>query len=64
MTKNNDSNKVISGIRWSIIKIISVQIINFLTIVILARALSPSDFGIVALANLCINFLTLISVQN
>jgi O-antigen/teichoic acid export membrane protein len=58
-----NSTKVLSGVKWSIIKIILVQVINFGAIAILSRQLDPSDFGIVALANVALKFFNTISAN-
>ena len=42
-------NKTISGVKWSAIERIALQGIQFLIGIVLARLLSPSDFGIVGM---------------
>lgn len=59
----NNSTKVLSGLKWSVIKIVLVQVINFGAIAILSRQLNPSDFGIVALANVALKFFNTISAN-
>ncbi len=60
MTKNL---KILTsiGILWNGISQFSIQIFQFITIIILARLLTPEDFGIIGLATL---FTGLISVIN
>ena len=43
------SNKVISGLFWVYLENISVQVVNFIISIILARLLEPSHYGIIAL---------------
>ncbi|MCL5773607.1 MAG: lipopolysaccharide biosynthesis protein [Firmicutes bacterium] len=52
--------KTASGVFWVTISSASVQIINFLTRIILARILLPSDYGIFALGTLVITTLSLV----
>lgn len=57
------TSKLLSGVTWSLYKIIAVQFINFGAIAILSRQLEPADFGIVALANVALRFFNVISAQ-
>ena len=50
---------VISGAKWSSISQIGRQSIQLVTIIVLARLLSPSDFGLIAMATVVIGFITL-----
>lgn len=43
-------SKAIHGAKWSMLQEIASQLIDFLIIIILARLLGPTDFGIVAMA--------------
>ena len=45
-------NKTISGIFWQFLQRISGQLVSFTVSVVLARLLSPDDFGVVALAGM------------
>jgi O-antigen/teichoic acid export membrane protein len=52
-------NKAASGIKWSSVSQIGRQIMQFVTAAILARLLSPSDFGLVGMATIVIGFVDL-----
>lgn len=43
--------KTIFGVGWSIMSRLSGRIIDFVTVLVLARILTPADFGLVALAS-------------
>lgn len=43
------SGKVLDGMKWKFTERISVQIINALTPILLARLLTPNDFGVIAI---------------
>mgnify|MGYP000275061936 CR=1 FL=1 len=47
MQKNK--NKAVSGIAWSAIERFSVQGVQFLVSIVLARLLTPADFGLIAI---------------
>lgn len=47
---------IATGARWGALKVVTSQVGNFITIAILARALTPEDFGLVALANIALLF--------
>lgn len=47
---DNIKSETLSGVKWSMVNSIGGKIIGFLLGVILARLLSPSDFGIVGMA--------------
>jgi PST family polysaccharide transporter len=49
----------ISGVKWSGISLLGRRILSLLTTIILARLLSPSDFGLVAMAAVLIGFIEL-----
>ena len=42
-------NKTISGVKWSAVERLSVQGVTFLMGLVLARLLTPGDFGIVGM---------------
>lgn len=46
----------ISGIKWSTVAQIGKQVLQFITLIILARLLDPSDFGLMASAIVVIGF--------
>ena len=46
----------ISGVKWSSISQVSRQIMQLVTTAVLARLLSPSDFGLVGMATIVIGF--------
>lgn len=56
---NELKDKTVSGMFWSFAQKISSQLVSFFITVVLARILTPDDYGIVALAGL---FLVLMSV--
>jgi PST family polysaccharide transporter len=53
----HDKNSVFSGVRWTSIGNVAKQIIRFGVSIILARLLSPNDFGLLAMALVVMNFL-------
>lgn len=55
------SNRVVSGISWSAIQQFSTQGIQFIVSVILARILTPSEFGLVAISLVILNILQTIN---
>lgn len=59
MAENNLKDKTVNGMFWSFVQKISSQSITFFVTVILARILTPDDYGIVALAGM---FLVLMGV--
>lgn len=46
--------KAIHGVKWSIVQEVLGQLIDFFSIIILARLLGPKDFGLVAMATVII----------
>lgn len=54
-------NRVTKGVSWSAIQQFSTQIIQFLTTIVLARLLTPEQFGIVAVATILLNILQIIN---
>ena len=48
------NNKVISGLFWKFAERIGAQGVNFIVSIILARILSPEDYGLVALTTIFI----------
>lgn len=54
-------NKTINGMVWQFLQKISGQLIGFIISVILARILSPSDYGLVALAGMFLILMGLFS---
>lgn len=53
--------KSISGIKWSFTSQLVRQSVQFLTTIILARLLVPSDYGLLGMAMVVIGFLTIFS---
>jgi PST family polysaccharide transporter len=51
--------QVISGSFWSVASNISVQAVNFVITVVLARLLVPEDFGVIAISSVVVGFVTL-----
>jgi PST family polysaccharide transporter len=48
-----------SSVKWSLVSQVGRQVMQFVTAAILARLLSPSDFGLVGMATLVIGFVDL-----
>lgn len=46
---SSTKQEALTGIKWSTVERFSIQLINFILGIILARLLSPSDFGIVGM---------------
>lgn len=59
MTKSLLAN-IATGAKWTAINRISVRLIGFVSTIILARLLTPHDFGLVALGMVFISLLTLL----
>lgn len=53
----SNKKRAVKGVIWSGIERFSVQIVQFVITIILARILSPSDFGLLALVMVVINIL-------
>jgi O-antigen/teichoic acid export membrane protein len=53
------SVKAVSGIKWSSISQFGRQVMQWITTIILARLLSPSDFGLMAMVMVVIGFVSL-----
>jgi len=53
----SNKKRAVKGVIWSGIERFSVQIVQFVITIILARILSPSDFGLLALVMVMINIL-------
>lgn len=51
---NDTKNKVLSGIIWKFAERISAQIVTFIVSIVLARVLSPSHYGAIAIVNIFI----------
>jgi O-antigen/teichoic acid export membrane protein len=49
-----------SGAKWSVVSVAGRRLVTFLTSVVLARLLSPADFGLVAMAAVFVGFLELL----
>lgn len=49
-------NKVVHNILWVSISNVSLKFVNFFITIILARLLEPSDFGLIAIAFIIVNF--------
>lgn len=55
MSEKSLSQKIVSGVKWKTAERISLQIMNAVTPIILARILSPDDFGVVAILSVFIS---------
>lgn len=56
-------NKAIQGVKWSIIQKWGAQIVSTTIFLVLARLLGPEAFGLIALADVALAFVRLISEQ-
>lgn len=61
MDKNTINNKVISGLAWEGVTKILVQMFTWATTIIVARILSPADYGIVAISGVFIGVLAIVT---
>lgn len=52
---NNITKKIVSGMKWKMIERLSIQVVNAITPIVLARLLAPSDFGAVAILTVFIS---------
>ncbi len=53
----NLSNKMVIGMVWSMLERVSVQSVQFILGIILARILSPSEYGTIGLLTVIIAFM-------
>lgn len=56
-------NAMIKGLAWSAIEKYSVFLVSLVVSMVLARLLAPKDFGVVAIATVIINFLSIFSTM-
>ncbi|MGN0601570.1 MAG: lipopolysaccharide biosynthesis protein [Oscillospiraceae bacterium] len=56
---NNVSDEVLSGVAWKFLERILAQLVTFIVSVVLARMLTPGDYGVVAIINV---FITIANV--
>ena len=49
MSDNNTSSKVAIGMGWTLVERMSVQVCQFVIGILLARLLSPSDYGTIGM---------------
>ncbi len=61
MEEKDLKNKVITGSIWSILETFSLQIVQFVVGIILARILGPSEFGLIAMTGIFITLSNVIS---
>lgn len=59
MKQSDLKKKVVSGSAWTLFANVSSQAISFLVTVVLARLLTPGDFGVVAISAVFIGVITL-----
>lgn len=52
------SRKLLSGVGWGGISMVAVAGCQIVFLAVLARLLSPADFGLVAMGNICLRFLS------
>ena len=51
---SDTKNKVLSGLIWKFAERISAQLVTFVVSIVLARILSPSHYGAIAIVNIFI----------
>lgn len=61
MDKNNLTHKTLSGMIWKSTSVVIQVLLKTLVLVILARLLTPDDFGVVAIAMIFVGFADMIS---
>jgi len=54
-------NRMAKGALWSVLRRLAVRSVGAISVVVLARLLAPSDFGLVVLANMLVAFVELFS---
>ena len=54
MTSHNDRDSFFSGFFWKFNEQISSQLVSFIVQIVLARILSPKDYGVISLVNVFI----------
>lgn len=59
MKENNFSNKVISGLLWKFSERMAAQIVTFIVTIVLARLITPEEYGVIALITI---FITIANV--
>lgn len=59
MKENNFGNKVISGLLWKFSERMAAQIVTFIVTIILARIITPEEYGVIALITI---FITIANV--
>lgn len=52
----NINNKVVSATKWSTITEIAAKLVSPVTTMVLARLLTPADFGVLVTATMVISF--------
>lgn len=58
-----NKNKILNASMWSVTQQWSGKLLNFLTFAILTRLLNPEEFGLIALALVCLNFIEIFVSQ-
>ena len=59
MKKKDHISKTFSGLKWSGFSQFSIQLINLILNIVLARLLSPYEFGIIAMVTVFVSFMEL-----
>jgi O-antigen/teichoic acid export membrane protein len=59
LKKKDHISKTLSGLKWSGFSQFSIQIINLILNIVLARLLSPYEFGIIAMITVFVSFMQL-----
>src|SRR3989337_3369416 len=59
MAQSDLKNKIISGSFWTVFSNIASQLVTFTVTIVLARLLSPGDFGVVAISSVFVGVIIL-----
>ena len=59
----NKTDSILTSSKWVFGRLVLVQILNLFAISIIARKLSPDEFGLVAIATILITFLNNVITQ-
>lgn len=52
----NLKTETVNGVKWTAIKTLSNKVVQFLIGIVLARLLSPSDYGVVGMATIFLHW--------
>lgn len=63
MVENNLKQKTVTGVIWKFFERIGTEMVTFIVSLILARILSPSDYGVIAIVSVLISILNVFVVS-